>query len=172
MVFVLLALLLAFFLWLLKDNFALRETWKQKKQELEEAQAASRRLEALERQSQELKQKENTLYNRIPLGEKQPFGLIKKLINLGGQIGLREMNISLKEKEESQIGQASAGAPAGPKAVHLQMNVVGTFRQLLDFLKKIYQLERVVNVSLIEVKRSEKLLPYQKISLELIVYTF
>jgi len=169
---ILLILFIALFLWLLRVNLTLRQIWNERKHEFQEAKTSIRRLETLEKQGQDLKQKEDTLYNKVSLDEKQPLSLIKSLISIGGEIGLRGVTISVEEKGEARTEQASGLPQTGPKPLYLKMNFEGTFTQLLDFLKKLNHLERIVTVSTLEIKRSEEILPYQKASLQLITYTF
>ena len=52
------------------------------------------------------------------------------------------------------------------------MNAEGEFYQLVNFLKKIGSLERIVTVNAVQVVRDEKILPCQKISLKIKVYTY
>ena len=189
-----------FFLWQLKNNIDLKKELTQKAQLLKEIETTSRHLKELEVQSRDLKQKAEALYKRVPVDEKQPLSLIKVLINIGGEIGLRKISFSVKEESidekdklslisgvSGQGSDLSKGGPMqeaavpvqsaalavsgvaqiGPKPLYLEMNFEGTFPQLLDFLKKLNNLERIVTVSAIEIKRSEEALPYQKISLQL-----
>lgn len=194
-----------FFSWQLKNNIDLKKELAKKTELLKETETASRHIKELEVQSKDLKQKAEALYKRMSVDEKTPFSLIKVLINIGGEIGLRKITFSVKEESmdendklsltsevpghESALSKGgpmqepaqSVGTPTlavsgvaqiGPKPLYLEMNFEGTFLQLLDFLKKLNNLERIVAVSAIEIKRSEEVLPYQKISLQLITYTF
>lgn len=113
--FLVVAIILAScFVWQLKTNITLRQELSAKKNEFKEAEAASKHLMTLEKQASDMKQKQEALYKKVPVNEKEPFGLMKALIRLGGQAGLRKITLSLKEKAvvtaqeaASQAGQAA-----------------------------------------------------------------
>lgn len=185
-VFLLLMILVS--LWQFNTTVILRRTLAEKKKEIKETRTASRRLEKLAEQSQNLKQKEEASYKKIPVNEKQPLGLIKALMRLGGEIGLKEMSFSIKDV--SLGNQANTGSETGaipsegagqsgsekprpkPKPVYIQMECEGTFSHLLTFLERLLNLERLVSVEQITIERKEKILPYQQISLEVVTYTY
>lgn len=183
-----------FFLWQFNLKNNLRNQLEQKTEELKKAKAQGPRLKELEREYPELKQKNNELYKRIVLAEKEPLGLIKNLINIGGSIGFREITFDIKRESNDQdntksIDQATfiqgssqaASATAQPSPsttenginpIYLAMNCQGTFSQLLVFLEKLKNLERIVNVESMSIERQEKILPYQEITLDLVTYAF
>lgn len=215
-----LIILIAFLFWQYKDSFNLKRQLEEKNTELEKAQVVSRRVEELEKQNEELRQKEGILYSRVSIDEKQPFSLIRKILSIGNEIGLRGMSFDIKEKSEKEQkdsqglikgppnkalaeedmsgsgamphrsltegegalmpGARQAPQPvksqeaskAGPKPLYFQMEFEGTFLQFLDFLKRVSNLERVVTIDTLEIKRSKELLPYQKATLQLVTYTF
>jgi len=200
-----LIILIAFLFWQYKDSFNLKRQLEEKNTELGKAQVVSRRLEELEKQNEELRQKEGILYSRVSIGEKQPFSLIRKILTIGNEIGLRQMSFDIKgppnkalaeenmsasgamphrsltegegapmpgARQASQPFKSQEASKAGPKALYFQMEFEGTFLQFLDFLKRLNNLERVVTIDTLEIKRSKELLPYQKVSLQLVTYTF
>lgn len=174
---ILLILFISFFLWQLKINLRIKQIRTEKSDELKKTEAEGRRLEQLKEQSQDLKQKEDSLYQIIPLNEKQPLGLIKQLISLGSEIGLKKVTFRTKEKKGLREGQFFGSSQTQPKPspfqpLYLEMNSEGTFLQLLDFLARLNNLERIVYVNALEIKRSKEILPYQKFFLQLITYTF
>lgn len=106
-------ILASFFIWQFRVNMSLTRELDAKKKEFNRAEAASRRLRNIERQIDDIKQKQAMLYKKVPVNEKEPFSLIKTLIRLGGQAGLKNITLSLKEKsaeEEAAANQGGASA--------------------------------------------------------------
>ncbi|MFH0790306.1 MAG: type 4a pilus biogenesis protein PilO [Candidatus Omnitrophota bacterium] len=182
-VFLLLMILVS--LWQFNTTIILRRTFAEKKKELKAAKVASRRLEKLAEQSQDLQQKEGTSYKRIPVNEKQPLGLMKALMRLGGEIGLKEMSLNVSSGNQINAGFGTGAGLIGgadqagsektrpkPKPVYIQMDCEGTFSHLLAFLEQLLNLERLVAVEKVTIERKEKILPYQQISLEIVTYTY
>lgn len=192
-----LSLLIALFFLQLKRNSELEKEVIQKKQEFEEARAASRRLEKLEKLELELKQEEESNRKKVPIAEKQPLSLMKNLIKAGAEIGARKITFSLKDNSSGGLmGMNSPGSEQGlsgtaetasmakgsnsqmsqssskPKPLNLAMSFIGTFPQAVAYLERIIRMDRIVVINKITIERQEKLLPYQKISLELVAYTF
>ncbi len=58
------------------------------------------------------------------------------------------------------------------KEIYLDVNCEGDINQLLIFLGKLMNMERLVKVDGIKIERKKEILPYQKISLEIVTYTF
>ena len=180
-----------------KKNIFLRKMVEEKKLELKNSEAASRHLEELENQSVTLKDREVMLNKKIPVNEARPLSLVRELMGMGGKVGLKNITFDLSgennqmqmmgssDNEELQGGgmlraktatslEAQTYGKSGgtPKPVKLEMNFEGTFSQFLTFLEKIKRLERIVMVSQINIERKQEILPYQMISLQLIIYTF
>jgi Tfp pilus assembly protein PilO len=194
---VLLAFCVALFLFQLKQNMNIREEFSSKNSEFKESKAASKRLEVLEKQANELKYKEDVLAKRIPLNEKHPFELMKVLIKAGGESGLREITFKMKDVSSGQDSvPGTSGTPPqpggrfaipqfqqnpgggkplsefDPNPMDISLIFEGTFPQTVAFIKKITSMERLVTVQDIEIERKENILPYQKVSLSLKAYTF
>lgn len=199
-------ILSSFYTWQFRMGITLKEDLASKKKEFRRAEAASKHLKDLERQISDIKQKEEMLFRRVPINEKEPLGLIRSLIRLGGQAGLKGITVSLKDKalpaqgvaSQSRRGaaQGAEGAPAdeasaesitpaeapaedaspapqaGPAPIYLQMEFEGSFPQLLSFLDKLMNLERIVKVEGMRVQRKKDIIPYQKVSMDLVTYTF
>jgi Tfp pilus assembly protein PilO len=199
-------ILSSFFVWQFRLNINMREDLAVKKKEFRHAEAASKHLRDLEKKINDIKQKEEMLFRRVPVNEKEPLSLIRALIRLGGKTGLRGITINLKDKtllvqgealqrrrgavqpaegasDEAPAEQAAAPSEAaaqetaiapqsGPSPVYLQMEFEGSFPQLLSFLDKLMNLERIVKIEGMSVQRKKEILPYQKVSLDLVTYTF
>lgn len=202
------AVLASFFVWQLRANMSLTRELDAKKKEFTRAEAASRHLRNIEKQIDDIKQKQQMLYKKVPVNEKEPFSLIKTLIRLGGQAGLKNITLRLKEKSaeegtaanqgggaaqdqgdeggseeaaspettESQgaQGEESSVSPdqSGPSPVYLEMTFEGSFPLILSFLQKLMSLERIVKIEGMSIQRRKDILPYQKVSLDLVTYTF
>lgn len=161
--------LIFFFLWQLKINIGLRQELEAKNKEFKAAKKASQHLKELERQIADLQEREDILNKKVAVEEKQPLDLMRTLIHLGGQIGLRGITFSLKEKTPQ--GQ-EAQAQTGPQPIYLQMICQGRFLELLDFLEQLMSLQRIVEVGQLKIERKKEILPNQEISLELVTYAF
>lgn len=184
------------FFWLWNENSGLNNALQMKKEELRTARAAGADLKKLEKQAESFREEEKKLHQKIPLNDTQPLDLVKTLIRIAREAGLKEIDFDLKEKtartNNNVSGEGVPGAGAAgmmtiarvekpsfdaqsdrqPRPVSLEMNCQGTFPELLLFLEKTAKLERVVIVEKVDIEREKKLTPGQKISLRLIAYTF
>jgi len=168
---ILIILFIFIFSWQLKTNSALRRDFTKKRKELKAVQSSGRRLEQLEKQSQELGQKKEAQELRVSAAEKEPLGLIKTITRLGSKKGFRRT--SFKLRSSSVLADQSVSGPgAGLSPLYFAMVCEGTYPQLLEFLKELTSLERVVAVEKIEVKRGKDILPYQQITISFVTYTF
>lgn len=172
----LLTTLVSFFFWKLYSNSRLRQQLELKKEELKELRSRGRRAGESERQQWE------SLNKMVPTGESQPLALIKTLIHIGGEIGLKNAVFSIKEvKKQPDVSmgqtfaapqQASAGPQLLPRPLDIEINFEAAYLQILGFLKKLMDLERIVAVKGILIERKKEILPYQKVTLVLVAYTF
>lgn len=186
------------FLWQLVVGSKLQQALTAKNDELHSAQRASKRLKRLEWQTKELEQIEKEINEKAPLDEKHPFSLIKTLAAISDSLGLRRSVFSIKEAKSApstqnalntdqqqealmqeaspQEGQSSEQPPAeqtiGLTPVYFEMSFEATFGQLLKFLEEILTLKRIVSVEEISITRDKKIIPCQKITLQLTTYTF
>lgn len=187
----LIVLLFLVFIWGMKINSRLAQELAVKKSEHKEAKSASKRLKAFQKELQNLEQKEKIIGLRVPTtNEKQPFSLIRTLTAIASETGLTDFSFTMKEPGDSatqtsddaltqgasqsgSVGiQASLSLPPGPKPIRLQMNFAATYQQLLKFLDRLMNLERIVSAQEIKIERDKKELPRQKISLQLVAYVF
>jgi Tfp pilus assembly protein PilO len=181
------------FFWLWNENSGLNNALEVKKKELRAARTAGAGLKKLEKQAESFREEEEKLRQKIPLNDKQPLDLIKTLIRIAREAGLKEIDFDLKEKtaraNNNVSGAGAAGSGMGtiamvekssfdaqsdiqPQPISLEISCQGTFSQLLLFLEKTAKLERVVIVEKVEIERKKELTPRQKIFLRLITYTF
>jgi Tfp pilus assembly protein PilO len=160
------------FLWQLRANSIFRRNLSAKKKEVKETQQANRRFEELKKQSDELKLKEELLEKRLPIGEKQPMGLIKKITLLARARGLEKINFQIKSKSSLEETKSAVALAKDLTPLYFEMEFETTFPALLEFLKELANLERVIAVEKMDIKREKEILPNQKITLSLITYTF
>lgn len=149
----------------LKINQAINIRLSEKRKELAMALDASRRLDELEKEDKEIKQKQEAMSLRVPFNEKQPFNFIRALIQAGTSAGLKEIKINLVKDEQPMVSEGFI-----PTRMELACN--GTFSSLLLFLEQLTVMERLINVDMLKIEREEKLLPGQRIYLQLLIYTF
>jgi hypothetical protein len=168
-------LVIFFFILQLQENKKLNKEYKEKKEELGEAQKASRKMDELEKKSQELKQKEVKMKKRVAVGEVRPLGLIKDIAGSAGKMGLRKISFELRKSSVliSKDSKAPLSLPAaGPAPMYFQMKFDSTFNQALKFIQDLSEQERIVSVEKIEISRKAEILPYQSITLALVAYSF
>ncbi len=164
------------FIWQQQLNSGIRKELEAKKEELSNAQSASRKMEELEKKGQELKQKENKMKKRVAVGDIQPLELIRTITGLASKIGLRKIKFELKSssanvsKDKKALPTPAPGA--GPAPVYFQMKFNSTFPQALKLLEDLNGLERIVTVEKIEINREIGILPYQSVTLDLVTYSF
>lgn len=184
------ALLFFLFLWGLKINSRLTQELAVKNSEHRGARSASKRLKGLQKQFLALEQKEKTMGLRVPVDEKYPFSLIRTLTSIAGEIGLKNPSFAVKRAPDSPVQTsddkltqeaglseaagilASSSLPPGPRPVRIEMDFTATYRQLLKFLDRLANLERIVAAEEIKIERDKKTLPRQRISLQLVTYLF
>jgi Tfp pilus assembly protein PilO len=120
------------------------------------------------------KEEEKKLILAIPYNEREPFTFIKSLTRLASQGNIKniQFNASAPEKAGARVAAAGGATSEGVYSISIQMNAEGEFYQLVNFLKKIGALDRIVAVDSVQVVRDEKILPCQKISLKIKVYTY
>lgn len=172
----LLTTLVSLFFWKLHSNSQLKQHLEVKKGELRELRSLGRRTGEPEQRRREL------LNKMVPAGESQPLTLIKTLIHIGGEMGLKNAVFSIKEAKKQpdlSIGQTfgaprqpTAGPQLMPRPLDIEINFEAAYLQILGFLKKLADLERVVAVKDILIERKKEILPRQKVTLELAAYTF
>ena len=114
------------------------------------------------------------MLKRVAVNDLQPLELIKTITGLASQTGLRKINFDLKSGGLAGSDAKKPPVPKqfGPSAVVFQMKTEASFTQLLEFLKGLNELERIVTVEKIEISRQTEILPYQSLVMELATYSF
>lgn len=148
-----------------KINQDLSRKLSEKRKDLAAAEGASRRLDELEKEDEEIKQKQEAMYRQVPFNEKQPFNFIRTLIQSGTGAGLKEIRINVINDEQPIV-------PDGFISTRMELACSGTFSSLLVFLKQLTAMERLINVDMLKIERDDKLLPSQRINLQFLIYTF
>lgn len=157
-----------FFFFQLRQNSALKQDLSGKKAELQEAQSNSKKMEELEKKGLELRQQEGKINKMVAEDESQPLELIKAISVTAGRIGLRNVKFQLIRPS----GDRAAASPPGLVPVRFQMKFEAGFGQVLRLLKELAALERITSVEKIEIRREDKILPYQSVALDLAAYSF
>lgn len=193
---------IAIFVWQIQNAGALKHTLEQKKAKLKEAKATSKHLKKLEIHALDLEKKEKAINKMIARDEKNPFGLIKSLTAFAEEIGLHNTSFKMKEAKEPAAADtlgaqpeatvtleegiatqeaASAAHPNEPYGSSMQSGIIptsfemrfeGSYLQLLKLLEKMYAFERIITVEGITIERKKELVPYQKFTLHLTIYSF
>ncbi|TAN62309.1 hypothetical protein EPN16_01910 [bacterium] len=172
--FSVIALLFACFLWQIRANISLKQELNTKKDEFKEAKSASRRLKKLQQQIQGLEGREKTVNSMVPRNEQQPLGLVRTLSGLAADTGLKNAAFTIKEGKAAPSGAQAMETPlpAGIGSLRVEMSFESALSQALDFLKRAASIERVVAVEKVKIERKKEILPHQKVTLELVAYTF
>lgn len=98
--------------------------------------------------------------------------LEKSNLSLPEQASLPQNVSSSLEKQNFSKSSLPEKESLFLKPINFQMNFECNFFSLLSFLEKINSLERIITIKKITIRREEKTLPLQKVSLSLTVYTF
>ena len=149
----------------LKINQNLSLKLSEKRKELAMAEDASRRLDELEKEDNEIKRKQEAMSRQVPFNEKHPFSFIRALIQEGTNAGLKEIKINVVKDEQPIVSE-------GFIPIRMELACNGAFSSLSVFLEQLTAMERLINVDMLKVERDEKLLPNQTIYLQLLIYTF
>jgi Tfp pilus assembly protein PilO len=171
-----------FFLGLeIRKNFYLKKEYIDKNQELQKAQYAQAHLKELQAQLRQKEEEAKKLNRRIPENEKAPLALMKRIISSASQFEVRNMEFSLKKAQGEQgsmakgmgIGEITSSDSLETKVQPLSFKLTFecTFSNLILFLDWLSDLERLVSIENIKIEREDKILPRQKITLQLVVYT-
>jgi Tfp pilus assembly protein PilO len=91
--------------WQIRVNVSLKQQLNAKRAEFKEAMSASKRLVKLQRQIQEIEEKERAINNQVPRAEQKPFGLVKALTAVAGEIGLRNIVFTINGTEKEKWAQ-------------------------------------------------------------------
>ena len=162
--------------WQINLKLNLTRSFSAKSKELKKSLSSQKHLEKLKSELELLEAKEKALNRMIPEGEAQPLRLIKSIVRLGNEIGIKKIDFDVKPPSAvGGLGQGddlSAEESAGVKSLYFKMNCEGTFIQFLKFLNKLMNMERIVEVRGVKIEGVRDILPYQKISLELVAYSF
>lgn len=161
-----------------KNNTHLRSDITDRKREIDEVERFKGDIERLKKEIIQQKIEGSLIEKRIPQNEGKPLSLIKKLTLSGSQSGIEKLEFSYEDVQENKQEQFSSQVGFKPqsssniKVLPIKMEFECEFKQLYSFLKNILQMERLVSVEGIEVRRSEDILPRQAVSIEVNAYTF
>lgn len=177
-----------------RKNLHLKRNLAKKQAELKTARHAYDHLEDLKRELHQQEKREEELNRILPENEKEPIELIKRITSNLSQFRLRNVEFSLEKEEgpmtmEYQEGAFSTEEMAGtphPQAgttisaslqeevqpLSFKMSFECEFLDLISFLDWLLNQERLVSIEDMSIKREDKILPRQKITLQLSAYTY
>lgn len=162
-----------FFVLEIVKNRALKSQANEMTQKLKMVKNSQKEYNKLKNEIDQLEQGIASVNKRIPQNERIPFRLIKGLTLLANQEGLRNFDFSYNNEYVTNPAKFSdSGQDLAVVPIFVVMNCEGSFKRLISFLRRVVELDRVVSVTNIEVDRDEKILPRQRIKIELITYTF
>ena len=145
------------------------QTWQAN---LKTARQAESDLSQFRRDAAAFAQREQALLAAIPLNDQQPFDLVKQLTRVTEQAGASNLSVSIKPRLPAPpASSGSSAAPAGLAMVPIHMECELEFTPLLDLLKNLRSLQRLITIEEVRVVRSESILPRQQVTLILHAYT-
>lgn len=184
------------FVFEMRKGMFLRNELIEKRATVKDAVQAATKLEKLQKDMDDLQRENERIDERIPQNEKEPLTLIKQLTLLSNSQRVKNLKVAYSETKKIssststpqvvyQDGQDSSSLPQATqpttsvqdvsfkiKKQYIQMDFECQFPQLLGLLREIYKLPRLVSVDSVQIKRDEKILPRQKVTVNLISYTF
>jgi len=155
-------------------NLSLRRELKEKSKELKEAEEMRKKIEELERSKKEQLLRLKELERRLPerLNE---VSLMREITSLAIHFGVRNIEfvpLVAKNDVESQRNLAIPFYVNNVRPHMFRINMEIEFPYLVSFLKNMMNMERVISVESIEIKREKNIVPRQKVSLDIVSYTF
>jgi|GEM_PF-2131522 len=178
------------FIYQIRITNSLKRELSGKESKLEEITTVKEVIYGIEKKLVESELKEQEMLTKIPEGKESIFDLMRELTMLGDEIGLRDINFRMEEKPEGNDKQEGEGKPrkgfdlldkkpASSSTLidkvdyhYIKMSFKCGYRELFAFIKKIINLERLVSIDVVEIKREENTVPRQSITLDLVTYTF
>lgn len=171
-----LVLLIAVLVWQITVGADLKQTFSAAQGKLRNEEDTNARLETIKARIEELRQREVSQNKIVPVNEKQPLGVIKSLVLATTETGMQGCTFKVIEKSGETAPQEEAAQPSplppDIKELFVELSGYGTFPQILSLLGKVKNLERLVLVKKLTIKRDEKKLPFQKVVLEFAAYSF
>ncbi|MDD5729542.1 MAG: type 4a pilus biogenesis protein PilO [Candidatus Omnitrophica bacterium] len=156
--------------WQIKVNADLKKSFRSIDEELNQQSVAAKHLEELESRIDDLREREAKTNKKVPVNEKEPLPVVKALINLTNETGLRATTFKMRTKAAASDSRFTAAGDLTP--MYLQMDATGQFPHILAFLNKINNLDRLVLVEKVSIKRDKNDLPFQKLTIDLVTFTF
>jgi Tfp pilus assembly protein PilO len=160
---------LVFLIFGFRKNASLKEELGVKTKELEKFKEAKKKLEQLQKESEQQRLDLKEINEMVPENEREPLQLMKKLTSLAAQRKIRNIGFRYQEGPRRK---RSSGAPLQLGQLFILMDFECEFSSLISFLSDILELKRIVSIDSIIIERVEEILPRQEIRLRLITYTF
>jgi hypothetical protein len=174
----------------------LQEETKALQQNIATVTESKTALEQLEQMKKISASQEKAFTRAIPLDEKEPFSFLKELTLLAQEEGAQGLTLSVQprkpetpsgsspgrkpspsEKSSSKkAGPGGSARPAGSERLTLflipiEMDFEIEFPLLINFMKRLSTLGRLITVQGVKVVRLENASPRQKVTLTLVAYT-
>ncbi len=174
-------LLVGFIYQITKVN-ALRKELKEKKEYLTELRGVKRKSKKIEREIEKYKLKEEEVLRKIPKGKESILLLVRELASIADAMMIKNITFEMTpekkaESEESPIMRkrsrpANKKEATGPIKPHdFKVSFNAGYKETVEFIKRVINLERVVSVKNLEIERKDEILPLQKVTLTLTTYT-
>ena len=154
----------------LRINAPLKEELGKRKAEKKDAEDSVRYLKELEKKREDLDAREEDVYAIIPLNEQKPITLIKDLIALSKELHLGAFTIA-DQPLEDEFDKKSKKKKEYRHSV-LKVGFEADFQQVMLFLQRLSQFKRLAYPKEINMERIEEILPRQKVTLQIVTYSF
>jgi Tfp pilus assembly protein PilO len=171
------------------NNVKLQAQRGEKEDQLQNLKKSKRVSETMQEELVQLKLEAAKIEKKIPRGDEMSFGVIKEIYAVGEKIGLRNLTFTLNDEVIAGAGAMPAVKPkrnknnnnpapavnassVAIKITPLTISFECQFVRLISFLEKIYQMDRVVTVVDVKAQRIIDILPYQKVTLNILSYNF
>ncbi len=174
-------LLVGFIYQITKVN-ASREELKERKGYLRELRGVKRKSKKIEEEIEKYKLKEEEVLRKIPKSEESILLLVRELASIADAMMIKNITFEMapeknkKDKESPIMRRRSRPAikeeTTGPIKPHdFKVSFNAGYKETVEFIKRVINLERVVSVKNLEIERKDEILPFQKVTLTLTTYT-
>ncbi|MCP4652130.1 MAG: type 4a pilus biogenesis protein PilO [Candidatus Omnitrophica bacterium] len=147
----------------------LKNEISQKKDRIEEARHAEKRIEKLQKDIDELEEASSYVDEMIPHDEQGILNMLEKITLLGTNNRFKGIEFNYADKQPVQgFVQESSQA----RAVAVRMKFEGEFVKIVSFLRDLMNLTTVISVDRVAIERGESILPRQQATITLTTYLY
>lgn len=174
--------LLAGFIYQITKVNASRKELKERRGYLTELHGVKRKSKKIEREIEKYKLKEEKALRKIPKSEESILFLVRELASIADAMMIKNITFEMMpekkaENEESPI-MRKRSRPANKKETtgsikphDFKVSFNAGYKETVEFIRRIINLERVISVKNLEIERKDEILPLQKVTLTLTTYT-